>query len=131
MIPRFLSALLACIALALPAHAETRFLARFDDMPLAPGLTERAEAGFVFSTPEGRIAEATATGAAEEGTVRTYYRAALPALGWSQDADAAARGPLRYVRGRERLTLAFAKGSDGTLTVRYRIVARPASLALP
>ena len=120
-------ALVTVLAAATTAHADTRFLAAFDDIPLAPGLAEHAEAAFAFAEPEGRIAATAAVGAAEEGSVRAYYRAALPALGWAMEADAAR---MDFVRGRERLTLAFARGSDGALTVRYRIVARPASLAL-
>ena len=117
----------AAFALATPADADTRFLAVFDDMPLAPDLTERADAAFSFAAPEGRIAETAAAGKTEEAAARAWYRTALPALGWALEAD----GPrMDFVRGRERLTLAFARGSDGTLTVRYRVVARPASLAL-
>ena len=124
-------ALVAVLASVTSAHADTRFLAAFDDIPLAPGLTERAAAAFAFAAPEGRIAETAAAGGAEEGSVRAYYRAALPALGWALETDAATPyGQMGFVRGRERLTLAFARGSDGALTVRYRIVARPASLAL-
>jgi len=118
---------LALLALAAPVRAETHFLAAFDDVPLAPGLTERADAAFTFTTPEGRIEEAAASGAAEEGAVRAYYRAALPALGWALEDDGA---DMAFARGRERLTLAFARGSDEVLRVRYRVIARPASLAL-
>ena len=120
-------AFLFLVAFSATAHADTRFLAAFDDIPLAPGLAERADAAFAFAEPEGRIAETTAAGAAEEGAVRAYYRAALQALGWALETDAAR---MDFVRGRERLTLAFARGTDGAVTVRYRMVARPASLAL-
>lgn len=114
---------LAAITLA-PAHAETRFLAAFDDVPLAPGLIERADAAFAFATSEGRIAETSAAGQGGEDAARAWYAEALPALGWARQDD------LTFVRGRERLTLAFATGSDGALTVRFRLIARPASLAL-
>jgi hypothetical protein len=125
MIPVLRAALCALVLLQAPAAvAETRFLAAFEDIPLAPGLGERAEAAFVFVAAEGRIAEAMAAGRNTEGAVRAYYGGALPALGW------AAEGADSFVRGRERLTLAYATGSDGALTVRFRLVARPASLAL-
>ena len=122
-----LAATLCAAVCADEARADTRFLTAFDDVPLAPGLTERADAAFTFAAPEGRIEEATATGAAQEGTVRAYYRDALPALGWALNGDAA---DMVFVRGRERLTLVFVRGSDGALRVRYRVIARPASLAL-
>ncbi len=130
MIP-LLRTLVLSLALATTAHADTRFLAVLDDVPLAPGLTERIDSTFTFAAPEGRIAETTAIGATEEGAVRAYYRAALPALGWALDGDAAV---MTFARGRERLTLVFVRasqgGSDGALSVRYRVIARPASLAL-
>ena len=127
MIPLRAAVFVLSLAAVASAHADTRFLAAFEDVPLAPGLTERADAAFAFAAPEGRIAETAAGGAAEEGTVRAYYRAALPALGWAVESDAA---EIVFVRGRERLTLTFAQGSDGALSVRYRVIARPASLAL-
>lgn len=110
------------------AHAQTAFLSAFDDVPLPPGLQERVGAGYAFASDLGRIEEADAAGPAEEGAVRTYYRAALPALGWSLEVDDGAG--LAFARGRERLTLAFRRGSDGALAVRYRLVTRTASLAL-
>ncbi|MDX2233211.1 MAG: hypothetical protein NW200_01820 [Hyphomonadaceae bacterium] len=116
------------VAWLAPAGAQTRFLSMFDDVPLPPPLAERADASFSFPAGAGHIAETAAAGPADEGAVRAYYDAALPALGWSQEVDDA--GGLAFVRGRERLTLAFARGSDGGLVVRYRIVARTASLAL-
>ena len=109
------------------ADADTHFLAAFDDVPIAPGLTERGDAAFTFAAPEGRIEETTAAGGAQEAVVRAYYRDALPALGWALNGDAA---DMIFVRGRERLTLVFVRGSDGALSVRYRVITRPASLAL-
>jgi hypothetical protein len=126
--PVILRALILFLALATPADAETRFLAAFDDVPLAPALEEQGDAAFAFGTPQGRIADALAVGAADEAGVRAWYAAALPALGWSMEADSPAA--MAFVRGRERLTLSFSRGSDGALAVRYRMVAHPASLAL-
>jgi len=125
---RFLcTLLLAAFALG-QAQAETRFLAAFDDVPLAPGLSERADAAFAFASGEGRIAETSAAGQGGEAAVRAWYAEALPALGWARQNPS--EDDLTFVRGRERLTLAFATGPDGALTVRFRLVARPASLAL-
>lgn len=123
-----LRAFVVSLALVATAQAETRFLAAFDDVPLAPGLSERAEAAFVFAGAGGRIAETAASGAASAtADVRRYYAEALPALGWA--LEQAGEG-LVGVRGRERLTLAFVRGSDDAVTVRFRLVSRPASLAL-
>lgn len=129
MIPAMRRALVAIALLAAaPAHAETRFLAAFDDIPLAPGLAEVANSAFAFAAAEGRIAESTATGReADLPAVRAWYAQALPALGWALQSDA---GDLVFARGRERLTVTLARGSDGAATVRFRLVARPASLAL-
>ena len=119
-----LRALVISLTLSGAAVAETRFLAALDDVPLAPGLEERADATFAFASAEGRIAEAAASGRTTRTAVNGYYAEALPALGWTLDrADT-------FVRGRERLTLDYGLGSDGALTVRFRLVARPASLAL-
>lgn len=109
------------------AHSEPRFLQTLDDIPLAPGLQERAAAGFDFATPEGRISEVEAAGAGDEDAVRAYYRAALPALGWALAEDQAR---MEFIRGRDRLQVSFGQGSDGSLEVRYRVISRPASMAL-
>lgn len=123
-----LRAIILFLALAAPAVAETRFLTAFEDIPIAPALQERENAAFAFGTPQGRLADALAVGATDEAGVRAWYAAALPALGWSLEDDRSAA--MAFVRGRERLTLSFSRGSDGALAVRYRMVAHPASLAL-
>lgn len=123
-------ALVIAIALAGSgaATAQARFLATFEDVPLAPGLEEQAGRAFTFAGPGGAIEETVAAGAADEGAVRSFYRLGLEALGWSLEDDGGRR--LAFARGRERLTLTFTPGSDGRLSVRYRMVARGASLAL-
>jgi hypothetical protein len=127
MIRRILM-VIAAVAWAGAAQGQTRFLAAFEDVPAPPGLVEIEDGGFSFVSDLGRIEETSASGAVEEGAVRAYYRAALPALGWSVDGDDAAG--LSFLRGRERLTLAFQRGSDGLTRVRYRMVTRTSSLAL-
>lgn len=124
------AAFLAVAVLLAPARAgaETQFLAAFADVPLAPGLAEQGTAAFAFTGQEGRIAETVASGRGQSARrARDYYLEALPALGWALQP---ASGDLVFLRGRERLTLAFADGSDGALTVHFRLVVRPASLAL-
>ena len=59
------------------------FFRSIDDLPLAPGLTEVVEEGVEFESPAGRIVTAVAGGDTRPGAVRTFYRKALPPLGWS------------------------------------------------
>lgn len=95
------------------SHAqETDFLAGFADLPLMPGLSAVEDAGLVFDSPSGRIAEAYATGLVAREAVTAFYRDTLPALGWERQADN------RFVREGEELTIDFFEGGTGT-TVRF------------
>ena len=84
-----------------------RFVAGIDDLPLAPGL-EEAPGAVVFDKPDGRIVEADAGGRVPAAAVRAFYRAVLPAFGWtaarrcaSRSSNATARSPCisRLLRG--------------------------------
>jgi hypothetical protein len=91
------------------------FFIAIEDMPVAPGLTEKADSGITFDTPGGRIVSVEAHGNARIPAVRAFYAKALPPLGWvSNGTDA-------YRRDDERLTLRFAAG-NGELTVVFRVV---------
>ena len=91
------------------------FLTAIEDMPIAPGLTEKVDSGITFNTPGGRIVSVEAHGNARIPAVRTFYAKALPPLGWvSSGTDA-------YRRDDERLTLRFA-ANNGKLTVVFRVV---------
>ena len=97
------------------AVAAAPFLTAIEDMPVAPGLAEKAESGVSFDTPGGRIVSVEAQGNASIAAVRAFYAKALPPLGWVSDgADA-------YRRDDERLTLRFTAG-NGSLTVQFRVV---------
>jgi hypothetical protein len=105
--------LLACV-LAAPASAHD-FLSRLPEVPLMAGLAERAEAGFLFDKPEGRIAESLAVGVVEPHDVTSFYRATLAALGWNPAA-----GRLAFAREGERLTIAIERAGS-SVAVRFTI----------
>jgi|CXWL01.1.fsa_nt_gi hypothetical protein len=119
----------ALFALALicaaPAFAETRFFGAVEDLPLAPGLAEIG-AGFSFSGADGRIIAAEAEGRAAPGSVRDFYLAALPALGWSFSPGG--EEGFAFRRGRERLTLLVSPRADGS-RLEARLVVRPAAMS--
>ena len=126
-------ALVAALAAA-PAHA-TEFLKAIDDVPLIAGLTETAEP-VVFESDLGRVVRTNASGNADYATVRDFYLASLPALGWKREGDgpdARVGGKLVFAREHERLTLSIepAAGVNSPLNVIFELVVRLASTKLP
>ena len=93
------------------AHA-AEFLAGFADLPLMPGLQAVDEAGLVFDSPSGRIAEAYAAGAVSRQAVTEFYQSTLPALGWAE------KSANRFEREGEELTIDFFE-ADAGITVRF------------
>lgn len=90
----------------------SRFLAGFDDLPLAPGLSEVPGAATLFEGPQGRLGEAYARGNAGIEAVRDFYKRTLPQLGWSLQKEGA------YRREGEKLIIEIA--ADGKIaTVRF------------
>lgn len=73
--------LTAILFAAVPAAGEGIFLSEFEDLPLAPGLSE-APGGMLFDSPSGRIVDAMARGAADGSQIRSFYLQTLPGLGW-------------------------------------------------
>ena len=71
------------------------------DLPLMPGLEERADTLVIFDTPEGRIAEIAMDSPHGDVAVLAYYRETLPALGWR------AENPQVWSRKSELLTIRF------------------------
>lgn len=100
-------ALIAAAGLS-PARAQA-FLTAYEDLPLAPGLTEVAGAGMAFDSPGGRIVEAYAKGPAKAADILKFYATTLPQLGWNRESDTI------YRRDAEMLTLDT--GADGRLLV--------------
>jgi hypothetical protein len=128
---RHLGAMAVAAAFAVaPAHA-AEFLKAIDDVPLIAGLVETAEP-VVFESDLGRVVRTNASGNADYATVRDFYLASLPALGWRREGDAA-DGKLVFAREHERLTLSIepAAGVDSPLNVIFELVVRLASTKLP
>lgn len=118
------SFLLALVALAAPAQAETRYLGGADDVPLPQGFAEQG-AGVTFAGEGGRLIETRASGAGEATAVRAFYASALPPLGWSQAPSLAPGDELSFRRGRERLTIEIAP-AGANLDLAFRLTATPA-----
>jgi len=101
------------------------FVDGIEDLPLMPGLRERAERTLVFDTPQGRIVEAFASGTVAPGAVLDFYAETLPQLGWRRDGEALFR------RAGEVLALEFsASPKDGT-GVQVRFSLSPAGTRPP
>jgi hypothetical protein len=119
---------LFCLAPVLAGHpvfatteqvsaAGTAYVPGTEDVPLMPGLTAQGDGPLIFDKPQGRIVEATATGAVKREAVLAFYRSSLPELGWSRS------GEHDFDRSGERLSLDF-KGHDGALTVGFTLAPR-------
>ena len=103
------------LLLAMPAAAQGPiYLADVDDLPLAPGLVEVADARVAFDKPEGRIVQAMASGRADPTGVRVFYAETLPGLGWQPD------GEQIWTRGRETPRMKL-ETKDGSVVVRFAI----------
>lgn len=98
-IPRILLGALALVAAGLGSAYAQGFLAAYEDLPLAPGLTELAGSGLAFDSPGGRIVEAYARGQTVAAEVLKFYATTLPQLGWTRESDTL------YRRDAERLKL--------------------------
>ena len=104
---------------AVPAAADTAFVAGGEDLPLMPGLAEVEGAATVFDAPQGRIVETFAAGAVSADDVRSFYGQTLPQLGWVA-VDSAPSGPTEFRREGERLTLEITAAAS-TTTVRFTL----------
>ncbi len=111
IIPAVLAALLFAAA---SAAAGGTFLTEFDDLPLAPGLTE-SPGGMLFDSPTGRIVEATAEGNVSAEEVRAFYARTLPELGWQ------ATGGTAFRRDKELLRIDI-EDRRRPLSVRFSVV---------
>jgi hypothetical protein len=113
MLPRR-SLLAVPLALVAMRARGAEFVAGTEDVPLMPGLVPVEGTSLAFDKPEGRIVEAQARGKLARATVRDFYGAALPQLGWS------AAGTNAWRREGELLQLDF-RGRDGDLTVGFTL----------
>lgn len=105
--------------MAVPAMA-AEFVPGINDLPLAPGLTAVADKTVEFNSPEGRIVDATASGAVSRSTIVEFYRRTLPQLGWK------AESPVIFRRGRELLRLNISGDSASGTQVRFSLRPQPA-----
>lgn len=108
---------ISLVLAAVPAGAESAYLADIDDLPLAGGLVEDPAARVVFDKPAGRIVEAVARGPVTADAVREFYAQTLPALGW----QAAPGGT--WVRGEEQLKIEIGPAGP-PVAVRFSIAPR-------
>jgi len=97
------------------AAAAAAFLSIAEDVPLMPGLTEIPDTATVFDKPSGRIASTEARGAVSAASVRQFYAATLPQLGWL------AVGPASFRREAELLNLTLSGRDNAALTVRFEL----------
>ena len=95
---------LICLA---PMAAARSFLSTIADVPLADGLHELPDAGFVFDKPQGRIVQLTASHQAgvTQQALMAFYQNSLPNLGWR--ASESVSGLLTFTRRGEILRLTF------------------------
>lgn len=100
------------------ATAAEGFLSVIDDLPLMAGLVEVKGSALVFSTPQGRIAEVSATGRSGDATqpkkVVAFYAWTLPQLGWKAESASS------WIREGEKLHLAV-DVKEGTLTAQFSL----------
>ena len=114
MSTRLVFIILAFLLLGASARAGDRFVEGFEDLPLAPGLTNVPEAGTGFDKPTGRIVVAYAQGRVSRSAVDGFYKSTLPQLGWTPQPGGS------YLRQSERLTIEILDG-EGAVTVRYTL----------
>lgn len=85
------------------------FVPGLPDVPLMRGLDLQEDATVIFDKPNGRIVEAAAVGPVATAAFLSYYRSALPELGWSAVAPGGSRsGELSFRREGEALRIEFA-----------------------
>jgi hypothetical protein len=106
-------ALALILGFAASARAEG-FLGVYEDLPLAPGLSEVQGSGLAFDSPGGRIVEGYAKGAVKAADILRFYATTLPQLGWTRESDSQYR--------REAEVLKLATEQDGrALVVHFTI----------
>lgn len=114
-----LFALVMSLSFAVPASA-VDFLRAIQDLPLPSGFVEFGDP-VEFETPFGRIVETKAEGAGTIDQSLAYYKASLPAFGWTL-----VKAPLVFERGTERLYIDV-KSIDTGVRAEFKLVVQPAS----
>ncbi len=83
-----------------------------EDLPLMPGMIEKADEAIVFDKPGGRIVETIAESSAEIKEIERFYVETLPALGWKASSSS------RFTRDDEMLILTVEK-KKGIASVHF------------
>jgi len=116
MVILLMLARLFALILFLPSLAVAAgFLSVYEDLPLQPGLIEVPGSALSFDTPVGRIVEVEAKGSSDKQSVLRFYAAALPQLGWVQDA------PSQFHREQEILKIETTESNKGLVVVRFKV----------
>lgn len=103
----------AAAALAQDDLVDLPLVAGIEGVPLMLGLVELADDTVVFDKPEGRIIDATVSGAVLLSDAYAYYHSALIETGWTPLLRKVIDGIL-VVRGGEVLHLRFRREADET-----------------
>jgi hypothetical protein len=114
---------LAFMAFFLPAAAQAVEYSRvITDLPLMDSMTEKSDQAVSFDKPDGRILKTSAETNMSPEAVLTFYRSALPALGWELPEDAEPNSfAINYKRKEERLVVA-AIPLQGKTIVSFSII---------
>lgn len=112
---KFFTAVVLAVSLTpMTAWSAETFVYGFEDLPLMQGLSQVAGNSVLFDTPQGRIVQASATGALSRADVLTFYKETLPQLGWTRVAEG------EFQREGEMLKLEF-KNALPDLEVRFLV----------
>jgi hypothetical protein len=110
---RFALILILCL-FASGMQAGERYVPGFEALPLMKGLEVEPGSAVAFDKPGGRIVEAAATGNVPAARIRSWYREALPQLGWQPAGEGLFR------REGEMLSLAVSREGSGA-RVAFRL----------
>jgi hypothetical protein len=88
-----------------------------EDLPLMPGMVEKADEAVVFDDPSGRIVETSAETSAAPTEIKKFYAGTLPPLGWQPSSSSG------FIREDEKLNLDIEK-KNGKTTVRFTLTPR-------
>lgn len=114
----FTAVILAVYLSPMTAWSAETFVQGFEDLPLMQGLSQVVGNSVLFDTPQGRIVQASATGAMSQADVLKFYTETLPQLGWTRVAEG------EFQREGEMLKLEFNNASPD---VEVRFLVEPIS----
>ena len=86
-----------------------KFLTGFSDLPIMPGMQELPDSNISFDTASGRIVEVSAKTEQTVERILSFYKNALPQLGWRVEKDT------MFVRDTEILIIDLRKDGDSVI----------------